>query len=74
VYPHGITEAVTLLAKMAATTTESARQAINLRTLQRCDPSIRTILDSASYVVLYKYLGGKWTKEGIEGSLFVYER
>ncbi|KAG7548982.1 hypothetical protein FFLO_03095 [Filobasidium floriforme] len=59
---------------MAATTTESARQAINLRTLQRCDPTIRTILDSASYVVLYKYLGGKWTKEGIEGSLFVYER
>ncbi len=58
----------------SASQASAARQAINLRTLQRIDPTILSILEWASYVVLYTYVGGKWAKEGIEGSLFVYQR
>lgn len=59
----------------------SSRDAINLRTLRRADPSIQAILVSSAYVVLYTYSRGegkgeegRWKKEGIEGSLFVFER
>lgn len=34
---------------------EAKRLAMNLRTLQRHDGSITDIVDSASYVVLYRY-------------------
>lgn len=53
---------------------DQARAAINLRTLQRIDKSIQSILDWAGYVVLYLHADGKWTKEGVEGSMFLYER
>jgi hypothetical protein len=40
---------------------------LNLKVLQRHDPSIESIIESATYVVLYHY-------EGIEGSMFIYKR
>ncbi|KAL7415125.1 hypothetical protein BDY24DRAFT_283837 [Mrakia frigida] len=50
--------------------------AMNLKVLQRHDPSILSIVDSATYVVLYHYdeKEGGWKKEGIEGSMFIFRR
>ncbi len=39
-----------------------ARTAFNLKVLRRHDPSIVTILETASFVVLYNYNNGEWTK------------
>lgn len=47
---------------------------LNLKVLQRHDPSIVSIVDSATYVVLYAYDGEDWIKEGIEGSMFIFKR
>ena len=47
---------------------------LNLKVLQRHDPSIISIIDSATYVVLYHYDGDDWQKEGIEGSMFIFRR
>lgn len=49
---------------------------MNLKVLQRHDRSIVSIVDSATYVVLYAYneQEGGWKKEGIEGSMFIYRR
>lgn len=71
---------------LQASTSTASRDAINLRTLRRADPAIQAILVSSAYVVLYTYSrgeggkeedgaqAGRWRKEGVEGSLFVYER
>lgn len=47
---------------------------LNLKVLQRHDPSIVDIIESATYVVLYHYEDDGWKKEGIEGSMFIYKR
>jgi hypothetical protein len=47
---------------------------LNLKVLQRHDPSIESIIESATYVVLYHYEDDGWKKEGIEGSMFIYKR
>lgn len=52
----------------------SARTAFNLKVLRRHDPSIVTILETASFVVLYNYNDGEWTKTGVEGPLFLFRR
>ena len=47
---------------------------LNLKVLQRHDPSIVSIIDSATYVVLYHYEPDGWKKEGVEGSMFIFRR
>lgn len=54
--------------------TLSARTSLNLKVLRRHDPSIVTILETASFVVLYNYNDGEWTKTGVEGPLFLFRR
>lgn len=51
-----------------------ARTAFNLKVLRRHDPSIVTIFETASFVVLYNYNDGEWTKTGVEGPLFLFRR
>ncbi|SPO23771.1 related to decapping enzyme [Ustilago trichophora] len=51
-----------------------ARTAFNLKVLRRHDPSIVSIVETASFVVLYNYNGGEWTKTGVEGPLFLFQR
>lgn len=47
---------------------------LNLRVLQRHDPTITDIVDSTSYAVLYDFQDDRWHKTGKEGTLFIYER
>jgi hypothetical protein len=47
---------------------------LNLAVLRRRDPSIARIIDSWTHAVVYEFDGGGWTRKGIEGALFVYER
>ncbi|KAF9981645.1 hypothetical protein BGZ65_003723 [Modicella reniformis] len=49
----------------------AARKAVNLSVLQRHDPHISDILDSSSYVVVYKFDedAQTWTKKGVEGTM-----
>jgi hypothetical protein len=47
---------------------------LNLRVLQRQDPTISAILESTSYAVLYDFTDDRWHKTGKEGTLFLYER
>ncbi|KAK9895136.1 hypothetical protein P389DRAFT_89061 [Cystobasidium minutum MCA 4210] len=69
----------------SARSIEAKRLQLNLKVLQRHDPSIVEILDSTSYVVLYKYVPApnadaedpadmQWVKTSIEGSMFVFRR
>ncbi|SOV08901.1 related to decapping enzyme [Ustilago sp. UG-2017a] len=51
-----------------------ARSNFNLKVLRRHDPSIVGIVESASFVVLYNYNSGEWTKTGVEGPLFLFHR
>ncbi|SPC65993.1 related to decapping enzyme [Ustilago sp. UG-2017b] len=51
-----------------------ARSNFNLKVLRRHDPSIVGIIESASFVVLYNYNSGEWTKTGVEGPLFLFRR
>lgn len=51
-----------------------ARSSFNLKVLRRHDPSIVEIVETASFVVLYNYNGGEWTKTGVEGPLFLFRR
>ncbi|KAG0324636.1 hypothetical protein BG000_002136, partial [Podila horticola] len=55
---------------------KSARKAVNLSVLQRHDPHITDIIDSSSYVVVYKFdeASQAWTKKGVEGTMFVFKR
>lgn len=52
-----------------------ARDELNLRVLQKQDPSIGRIVRQSPYVVLYTYSveTGSWEKCPYEGTLFVYE-
>ncbi|CAB4418051.1 unnamed protein product [Rhizophagus irregularis] len=52
----------------------TARKAVNLNVLRRHDQNIVEIIDSSSYVVVYKFDQGAWTKKGVEGTLFVFKR
>ncbi|KAJ3166000.1 mRNA-decapping enzyme 1B [Irineochytrium annulatum] len=54
----------------------AARNAVNLKVLRRYDPTIRSILDSSSHVVVYDFdpVNQSWTKKGIEGTLFITTR
>ena len=58
---------------MAAANREEARRQANLRLLQRSDPSITSILGSATHVVLYDFsaVSKTWEKQNIEGSMFL---
>ncbi|KAG9292028.1 hypothetical protein G9A89_017927 [Geosiphon pyriformis] len=53
-----------------------ARRAVNLSVLRRHDKNIVEIIDSSSYVVVYKFDNQtrSWTKKGVEGTLFVFKR
>ncbi|KAF9429614.1 hypothetical protein BGZ94_010144, partial [Podila epigama] len=55
---------------------KSARKAVNLSVLQRHDSHITDIIDSSSYVVVYKFdeASQSWTKKGVEGTMFVFQR
>ncbi|KAF9968701.1 hypothetical protein BGZ70_010207 [Mortierella alpina] len=55
---------------------KSARKAVNLSVLQRHDAYISDIIDSSSYVVVYKFdeASQAWTKKGVEGTMFVFKR
>ncbi|CAG8507456.1 1920_t:CDS:2 [Diversispora eburnea] len=54
----------------------NARNAVNLNVLRRHDDKIVEIVDSSSYVVVYKFDNEQstWTKKGVEGTLFVFKR
>ncbi|KAI8827016.1 uncharacterized protein EV422DRAFT_22075 [Fimicolochytrium jonesii] len=54
----------------------AARLAANLSVLRRHDAAINGVLDSSSHVVVYDFDPGNksWTKKGIEGTLFVFQR
>lgn len=52
----------------------SVRSAANFRTVQRNEPSLSEIIDTAAYAVIYHWGDGKWEKQKQEGSLFVIKR
>ncbi|TPX65309.1 hypothetical protein SpCBS45565_g05294 [Spizellomyces sp. 'palustris'] len=54
----------------------AARLAVNLNVLRRHDSNIVAILDSSSHVVVYDFdqQSSSWTKKGIEGTMFVFQR
>ncbi|KAJ1980970.1 hypothetical protein H4R34_002255 [Dimargaris verticillata] len=57
----------------------AARQSkanVNLQVLRRHDRSVTRIVDLASHVVIYRFNHAKneWEKQGVEGTLFIYER
>ncbi|SJX63182.1 related to decapping enzyme [Sporisorium reilianum f. sp. reilianum] len=56
------------------TSIPEARSSFNLKVLRRHDPSIVEIVEIASFVVLYNYNSGEWTKTGVEGPLFLFRR
>lgn len=47
---------------------------INVNVLRRHDPNVSLIVDHTSYVVLYRFAHGAWSKTGLEGTLFIYQR
>jgi len=57
-------------------TAEEVSHRVNLQVLQRKDPQIDAILDSATQVALYNWNTelNKWEKPDVEGTLFVYSR
>ncbi|CDS00461.1 hypothetical protein [Sporisorium scitamineum] len=56
------------------TSIPEARSSFNLKVLRRHDSSIVEIVETASFVVLYNYNNGEWTKTGVEGPLFLFRR
>ncbi|KAJ3291208.1 hypothetical protein HK104_006268 [Borealophlyctis nickersoniae] len=54
----------------------TARHAVNLNVLRRHDALITAILDSSSHVVVYNFDSRtqSWTKKGIEGTMFIFQR
>ncbi|KAG0149569.1 hypothetical protein CROQUDRAFT_653375 [Cronartium quercuum f. sp. fusiforme G11] len=48
--------------------------AINCNVLRRHDSHITSIIDSTSYVVIYRYFHGAWSKTGLEGTMFIFQR
>ena len=54
----------------------SQTDSMNLKVLRRDDPSIQTILGSASSITMYELdmTTTKWHRKNVEGSLFVVER
>lgn len=59
---------------MASAASDDARAAFNIKVLRRHDPSISQIMYSTSFVVLYEYSQGAWTKSGVEGPMFLFRR
>ena len=54
----------------------SQKDAANMTSLQRIDPSTHKICSSAGHVAIYVFAEEtqSWERKGIEGSLFVVER
>lgn len=63
-------------ASLSISAADSARTAFNLKVLRRHDPSIVSIISTASFVVLYLFnsSSSEWTKTGVEGPLFLFRR
>lgn len=49
-------------------------RSINFNVLRRHDSKITSIIDSTSYVVIYRYFHGAWSKTGLEGTMFIFQR
>jgi hypothetical protein len=49
---------------------------LNLKVLQKKDDAITCLLDSSVYVAVYLWdlVTQSWTRKGVEGTLFIYER
>lgn len=45
-----------------------------MNVLKRHDKQAKSIIDTSSHVVVYDFNGKQWSKRGIEGSLFLYQR
>ncbi|KAJ8329711.1 hypothetical protein QVD99_003995 [Batrachochytrium dendrobatidis] len=54
----------------------STKRALNLSVLRRHDPLIESISETSSHVTVYSFESRSqtWTKRGIEGTIFVYQR
>ncbi|KAJ7600555.1 hypothetical protein C8J56DRAFT_11653 [Mycena floridula] len=50
------------------------RYQLNLKVLQRREPSITSFFHQFSHVCVYHHDGEKWEKQGFEGTMFLYER
>jgi hypothetical protein len=67
-----------------ASVSPAKRLELNLKVIQRHDPTIYRILDQIPYAILYKYTilrdpdgsnaSGSWEKSEMEGSMFIFER
>ncbi|GAA5847021.1 hypothetical protein JCM5353_005740 [Sporobolomyces roseus] len=53
---------------------DQMRQQLNLKNLQRHDPTIKEIVTSASYASVYENFGEEWVKTGVEGPMFLFSR
>ncbi|CAO1637954.1 unnamed protein product [Parajaminaea phylloscopi] len=62
------------MSSTAAPAPDGARAAFNIKVLRRHDPAISSVVYSTSFVVLYEYVQGAWTKSGIEGPMFLFRR
>lgn len=57
-----------------STTKDELRRQLNLKNLQRHDPSIDRIVASTSYASIYDNKGHGWVKTGVEGPMFLFSR
>lgn len=55
-------------------TKDELRRQLNLKNLQRHDPSIDRIVASTSYASIYDNKGHGWVKTGVEGPMFLFSR
>ncbi|GAA5984369.1 hypothetical protein JCM10908_003317 [Rhodotorula pacifica] len=53
---------------------DELRRQLNLKNLQRHDPSIDRIVASTSYASIYDNKGQGWVKTGVEGPMFLFSR
>ncbi|BGP57896.1 hypothetical protein JCM8202v2_005545 [Rhodotorula sphaerocarpa] len=53
---------------------DELRRQLNLKNLQRHDPSIDRIVASTSYASIYDNNGSGWVKTGVEGPMFLFSR
>ncbi|KAI8810918.1 hypothetical protein BJ742DRAFT_675424 [Cladochytrium replicatum] len=52
------------------------KRELNLAVLKRHDPTIDSIIDGTSHVVVYDFDTStqSWTKRGVEGTMFIFSR
>jgi hypothetical protein len=61
-------------------TEEDRQYYANLRVIQRADPGVMELLESAPYGTIYHYMmdtpgeDGEWVKQKVEGPIFVVRR